>query len=41
MTDAPDEGQIRVDRGGPLRELVIDRAAKLNGFTPEMMHAMA
>lgn len=33
----PAEGRIRVERRGPLLMIGIDRPAKLNGFTPEML----
>jgi enoyl-CoA hydratase/carnithine racemase len=33
----PPEGRIRTERRGPLLMIGIDRPAKLNGFTPEML----
>ncbi len=36
-SDAPPEGRIRTHRDGHLLEIVIDRPAKYNGFTPEML----
>ncbi len=33
----PPEGRIRVERRGPLLMIGVDRPAKLNGFTPEML----
>jgi enoyl-CoA hydratase len=38
---APPEGQIRVERRGALMLIGIDRPAKLNGFTPEMIDQLS
>jgi len=37
----PPEGRIRVERRGAVMLIGIDRPAKLNGFTPEMIHQLS
>jgi enoyl-CoA hydratase len=37
----PPEGRVRVERRGAVMLIGIDRPAKLNGFTPEMIHQLS
>jgi enoyl-CoA hydratase/carnithine racemase len=41
MTDAPPEGRIVTHADGHVLTIAIDRPRKLNGFTPEMIRALA
>lgn len=41
MTDAPPEGRIVTHVDGHVLTIAIDRPRKLNGFTPEMIRALA
>ncbi|NJK31306.1 MAG: enoyl-CoA hydratase, partial [Deltaproteobacteria bacterium] len=40
-TDTPPEGRVRFEREGRVARITIDRPAKYNGFTPEMLDQLA
>ena len=40
MSDS-NAGRIRTERRGDVLEIIIDRPAKMNGFTPEMLLGLA
>jgi enoyl-CoA hydratase/carnithine racemase len=39
-TDTPPEGRVRFEREGRVARITIDRPAKYNGFTPEMLEQL-